>query len=272
MIKQGALPRRGAVGAGVMALAFLALLGVALAQEIPDALVKKLAEFQGAERGQILTVTGDALTRAFPGHRFYVVRFRQYPVAVAPPQPLRANNLFVLAPDGSVEHLQDAKALEGFFRAALAPVRTATEAKEAAKAWLRMAEEFHQDGFLQFSVPGDSLRVARTARGGRRVTGKAVVSQQGGNLGEIAAALTFDRAGKLAQASETATIKRGIRPICQATKLLDPDPIVRGMAEQAILVMGRDAKAYLDAQRAKVGPELRDAIDRIWQRILAEGR
>ncbi len=272
MIKQGALARRGAVGAGVTALALLALIGVALAQETPEALTRKLAEFQGADRGQVTPVTGEVLARAFPGHRFYVLRFRQYPVAVAPPESLQANNLFVVKPDASVEHLADAKALERFFRAALTPVQTVTKAKEAAKAWLRLAEELHQDGFLQFSVPEDSLRVTRTARGGRRVTGKAVVSQQGGNLGEIAAALTFDRAGKLAQASETATIKRGIRPICQATKLLDPDPIVRRMAEQDILVMGRAAGPYLDEQRAAASPELRDAIDRIWQRILAEGR
>ncbi len=269
---QEALARRGAVGAGVTALALLALLGMALAEEIPDALAKKLAEFRGVERGQVIPVAGEPLARAFLGHRFYVLRFRQYPVAIVPPEPLQANNLFVVMADGSVEHLRDAKDLEGFFRAALAPVRTNTEAKEAAKAWLRLAEEFHQDGFLHFSVPDDSLRVSRTDRGGLQVAGKTVVSQQGGNLGEIAGSLTFDQAGKLGEASETANIKHGIRPRCQATKLLDPDSIVRGMAEQAILIMGRAAKEYLDEQRAKAGPELRDAIDRVWQRILAEGR
>jgi len=67
-------------------------------------------------------------------------------------------------------------------------------------------------------------------------------------------------------------IKRGIRPICQATKLLDPDLIVRGMAEQAILVMGRAAKEYLAEQRESASPELRDAIDRIWHKIVSEDR
>jgi len=114
--------------------------------------------------------------------------------------------------------------------------------------------------------------VTPAAGGGLRVTGKAVVNPQGGNMGEIAASLTFDPAGKLSKGSETANIKRGIRPICQATKLLDPDPIVRGMAEQAILVMGKAAKEYLDEQRAKASPELRSAIDRIWHRILIEDR
>jgi len=65
---------------------------------------------------------------------------------------------------------------------------------------------------------------------------------------------------------------RGVRPICQATKLLDCDPLVGRMAEQDILVMGSLAKEYLDEQRAKAKPELRQAIDLIWQRIVKEGR
>jgi len=55
-------------------------------------------------------------------------------------------------------------------------------------------------------------------------------------------------------------------------KLLDPDPIVRGMAEQAILVMGKDAEEYLKDMRATASAELRRAIDGIWARILSEGR
>jgi hypothetical protein len=60
-----------------------------------------------------------------------------------------------------------------------------------------------------------------------------------------------------------------MRPICQATKLLDPDPIVRKMAEQDLLIMGAAARDYLLEQRAKAGPELQAAIDRIWERMLA---
>lgn len=60
--------------------------------------------------------------------------------------------------------------------------------------------------------------------------------------------------------------------MCQATKLLDPDPVVRGMAEEAILVMGRGAKEYLDEQRTRARPALQAAIGRIWRRILSEGR
>jgi hypothetical protein len=83
--------------------------------------------------------------------------------------------------------------------------------------------------------------------------------------------MAFDAEGVLDSVSETRAVRPGVRPICQATKLLDADPLVRRMAEQDILVMGRSAKGYLDEQRSKAKPELRKAIDRIWKRIVAEG-
>lgn len=262
----------------VWSLAVLAA-GMALGAERPDVerqgrdlLAKKLAEFKGAERGQIIPLTAEPVGRAFPEHLFYMLRFRQYPVALVPPEPLGANNLFVVKPEASVGHIQDAGALETFFRSTLAPVQTETQAKVAAKAWLRLVQEFHQDGFFRFSIPDDSVRVTWAQQGGLRVTGKALVDPRGGNTGEIVGSLTFDRAGKLVRASETANVRAGIRPECQATNLLDPDPIVRGMAEQAILIMGKGTKGYLDEQRARAGPALQRAIDRIWRRILAEDR
>ncbi len=271
----------------ILALSILFLLGprLALAEETTstdaasvgdvrgrELLQQKLATLRGAERGQVMRVVEDVLVRAFPEDLFYVLRFRQYPVALAPPGPLASNNLFVVRRDASVEHLRDVGALEVFFRAALRPVTTDAQAQDAARAWLRLAQEFRQDGFLQFAIPDDSLKVAALANGGREVTGKAVVTPQGGNQGEIAATLTFDGRGSLLTVSESASITRGIRPICQATKLLDPDPIVRRMAEEAILVMGKGAKEYLDEQRARARPELQEAIDRIWRRILSEDR
>lgn len=74
------------------------------------------------------------------------------------------------------------------------------------------------------------------------------------------------------QIYEKSALRPGVRPICQATKLLDRDPIVRRMAEQDILVMGCTAKPYLDQVRAASRPKLRQAIERIWQRIVNEGR
>lgn len=237
-----------------------------------ELLSQKLASLKGAERGQVIPLADEALGRTFAGHRFYVLRFRQYPVAVLPPDPLKTNNVFVVKPDGSLGHLSDVATLEAFFRATLPPVTTDAQAIDSARAWLRVAQEFRQDGFLRFSIPDESVKVVSMASGGREVTAKAVVIPQGGNQGEIVASLTFDGRGKVVTVSESANIKRGIRPICQATKLLDPDPIVRAMAEQAILVMGRAAGEYLDEQRARAIPELREAIDRLWRRVLAEDR
>ena len=245
---------------------------VAAAERADESLARKLAEFPGADRGQTTAITDPAIAKVFPTHRFYVLRFRQYPVAITPPGPLGSNNLFVAKPDGSVGHVGDAGALERFFQAALPPVTTADQAKDVAKAWLRLVEELHQDGFFQFSIPEDAVQAIAAPDGALSVTGRATATQPSGGPGEIVASLAFDKTGRLASASETASLKRGIRPICQATKLLDPDPIVRGMAEQALLVMGAAAKGYLDEVRAGADAKLRQAIDRIWKQIRAEGR
>jgi len=84
--------------------------------------------------------------------------------------------------------------------------------------------------------------------------------------------MTLGTAGSLVNILEKSVLRPGIRPICQATKLLDRDPIVRRMAEQDLLFMGRAAKPYLDQVRAAARPKLQQAIDRIWRRILNEGR
>jgi hypothetical protein len=84
--------------------------------------------------------------------------------------------------------------------------------------------------------------------------------------------MNFSVWGTFVDVRESSTVRPGVRPICQATKLLDRDPVVRRMAEQDILVMGRMAKPYLDEIRAKAKPKLKQAIDGIWRRIVDEGR
>jgi hypothetical protein len=125
---------------------------------------------------------------------------------------------------------------------------------------------FSQDGFYTF---GDAyVRVTTFADGSLQVSGRVRVTA--GGKGHIRATLDFDSNGCLKEVSEVRRVCPGVRPICQATKLLDPDPLVRRMAEQDILVMGTAAKGYLDEQRAKARPELQKAIDRIWKRIVDE--
>src|SRR5215831_6763495 len=228
---------------GCLALAAGASAADDLAAEL---LAKKLGEFPGAERGQVLAITSPALGAAFPDEHFYVLRFRQYPLATKAPAPLQATNLFVVRADGAGDPLVNTGALEAFFRTSLRPATTDARAKEVTKAWLRLVEEFHQDGFFQFSIRDDTVKIVPLPNGGREVTGISQVVPHGGNQGLLAA-------------SETANIKRGVRPICQATKLLDPDPVVRRMAEDAILVMGKAADGYLSEQRARATPALREA-------------
>lgn len=229
-----------------------------------------LAKLNGGA-AQVIPITDEALGRAFPTDAFVAARFRLFPVAIEPPAPLKSQNLFIVTKDGKLQHLTDAKSLETYFRAALGPAKDEAALKDAARAWLRLSQEFHQDGFFKFSIPEASLIIG-PEKEGKKVTGTAAVEPTGGNKGAINVALTFDAAGKLVSISENAKVLAGIRPRCQATKLLDADPIVRALAEQDILVMGAMAREYLNEQRAKASPELKQVIDRLWKRIVEEGR
>jgi hypothetical protein len=102
--------------------------------------------------------------------------------------------------------------------------------------------------------------------------GTCEVEPVGGNSGGIKVKINFTANGDINSIESDKNIHSGIRPICQSTKLLDPDPIVRKMAEQDLLVMGRAARDYLEEQRAKASPELKHAIDEIWRRIESENR
>ena len=163
-----------------------------------------------------------------------------------------------------MSNIEDLKFL---FASELRPVPSKAAATDAASAWLRFSEELKQDLFYTFSAPEVSYMPQKdisSLRGQTTVTA--------GGQGHIDVLMTLGTAGGLLNIYERAALLPGVRPICQATKLLDRDPIVRRMAEQDILVMGRAAKPYLDQVRATAQPELRQAIDQIWQRILREGR
>jgi hypothetical protein len=213
-------------------------------------------------------VTDAAVKKAFPDATVFAVVFPQYPIARVAPEPFKAQNLLIVPKDGKLIHVTDTKELEKFFKDHLKAVKDDDTAKQAAQAWLVLSQTFKQDGFFKFSVPKDDLKVTEE-KGERKASGKFVVTQ--GGKGDLTATLAFDAKGKFAKVSEDNAIKPGVRPICQATKLLDADPLVRRMAEQDILVMGRACKGYLDEQRAKASPELRRAIDRVWKRIVEEG-
>jgi hypothetical protein len=260
----------------VIGVSLAVLAGPVLAQEKEPVLPEKAKKAVAAVKGDLdkrkavgpLLVWKDekALAKLFPEYQFVAIRFRQYPIAQPQPEDLGLPAGSVTAVKGDkIEYLKDAKALEKFFTDHQAKVKGEDDAKQALSAWLALTQEYRQDGFYRFDILPKEFAVEDS---GQTIRGRAVV-MQGGN-GEIAVTLKF-KDGKLAKVDETAKIHEGVRPICQATKLLDSDPIIRKMAERDILIMGPAAGDYLMEQRRQAGPELRDAIDRIWRLIQERG-
>ena len=232
-------------------------------------LVEDYLKSRGVDGGAVVRpITDDYVGRTFPNISFFGVIFRQYPVAVLCPQTqdLKCSNVFFVE-NGQVDFVATIPDLTFFFTAELGPIPTQYAAMDAASSWLRLSEELKQDLFYTFSAPDVSYEPRPDATLVRGHT--AVIT---GGEGRIDMLMTLGSAGSLLQISERGAVRPGVRPICQATKLLDRDPIVRRMAEQDLLVMGRAAKPYLDQVRAKSRPKLQQAIDRIWQHILNEGR
>jgi len=179
---------------------------------------------------------------------------------------LKCSNVFFVK-DGRIDFASNIPDLNFFFVSELGPVPSKEAATDAASTWLRFSEELKQDLFYTFSPTEISYIPQEDVT---RVRGHAVVTA--GGEGQIDVVIILGTAGSLLQINEKSALRPGVRPICQATKLLDRDPIVRRMAEQDVLVMGHTARPYLDHVRATARPKLQQAIDRIWQRILDEGR
>jgi hypothetical protein len=213
-------------------------------------------------------ITDDYVNRAFPNFSFFGVIFPQYPVARLCPgqQGLECANIFFVHND-EVAFVPNIPELKTFFSQELCPAPGEDAASDAGRSWLRFSNELKQDLFFMFSSP--TVEYTSIAEGAT-VAGQTIVTA--GGQGQIDMTMNFDLKGILVDVQETSTVRPGIRPICQATKLLDRDPIVRRMAEQDILVMGRAAKPYLDEIRVRSKPALKQVIDRIWRRIVDEGR
>jgi hypothetical protein len=231
-------------------------------------LVEDYLKSRGANGAVVRPITDDYVRRTFPDFSFFGVVFRQYPVAVLcpPTQDLKCSNVFRVK-NGQIDFASTIEDLKFFFATELRQAPSQGPATDAASTWLRFSEELKQDLFYTFSEP----QISYTPRQDITIVrGQAAVTA--GGRGHIEMLMTLGAAGGLVNIYERASLVPGVRPICQATKLLDRDPIVRHMAEQDLLVMGRAAQSYLDQVRATAPPKLQEAIDRIWQRILHEGR
>lgn len=214
------------------------------------------------------TLSDEPLARALPGHAFFTVLFPQFPIGRIPPAGLKATNVFAVDRKGKVSVLSTARELEKFFAASLPAPANDDARKDAARAAVLIGQQLHQDGFFRFKMDDGSTRAEKSGAGFVSTARSTVMS--GGN-GTYVATLTFSAGGKVTKLEEKAALRAGPRPICQATRLLDKDPIVRGMAEQALLYMGRPAVPYLREQYGKAKPELRRAIGHMMRRIMSAG-
>jgi hypothetical protein len=231
-------------------------------------LVEKQVQDWKGEGFKLEVVSEKYLREAFPNHTFVAVHFPVWPVARVPAEPMKSQNLFAVSDDRKVTHLGDAKKLEEFFKATLkAPVNPGT----ATRGWLRLRMEYIQDGYYKFKFP-EKTKDGPAASSVTIVYATVEVVPEMGNMGSFTATLRFNQGGHLVSLSEENKVLRGMRPRCQATLLLHPEKLVREIAEQDLLVMGSNAKGYLMEQRAKASAELRREIDRVWRRIVAEGR
>lgn len=222
-----------------------------------------LSGIERAAHGKLTSVASEDLSTSFEGVHFFALRFQRFPRAIVPGSPLRSNNLFAVH-DATLEHVTGRGRLEQLFRERLAPVHDAEAAAAAVRSWLQLARELHQDGYFSFEAPSVDA-TAEAASGTLRVVPTR------GNQGELTVWLSFTD-GRLDQVETGGRLLSGIRPRCQATLLLDPDPAVREIMRRDLLVMGSAARVYLDEVRATASPELRRAIDDVWDQIVREGR
>lgn len=167
-----------------------------------------LGGIPGAKAGTVAPVDAATIRSLLPGEHFYSVRFMRYPRAQLAPRPLGLENLIRVKPDGSVERIESLAALGSLLTVRLAPIFDEAHARDAVRACLRLAEEFHQDGKYTFEVAEDSVEVAR--QGDRLVaSGKASVTR--GGKGEITVALTFDGSGKVVAVEPGGQVRPDVR-------------------------------------------------------------
>ncbi len=244
---------------------------LALAIPVPELEAEKIAKDYVAKAkatsAELKVLKSESLAKVFPDLTFFTIRFRKWPVAVAPAAGFRASNILTVNGKGETTLTTGGMQLSKLFQKLRAKDEGA--ALEVVKAMLTLESELLQDGFFKFKLHDDSLKT--TKEGDKLVASGRMDAVEGGN-GSITARITFHASGEIFGTSLNHSLSQGVRPRCQATLLLHPDPRVRAVCERNLLILGRSASDYLREQRAKASPALRAEIDRVWQKIEAAGR
>jgi hypothetical protein len=150
----------------------------------------KLDDLQSAE-----------LRKLFDRCDFFLLRYPRYPVEVVPVAPLRVNNVFMVCA-GKVSRVSDESELQEFFLQRFPVATDDTVKADGVRAWLLLAQEFHQDGFVVFGSP--SMRTTDAL-----AEGVVEVTKDSGE-GRLSVTMEFSE-GKLSKVSWGGNVVPGVR-------------------------------------------------------------
>ena len=199
----------------------LSLWPATIAKADDQQLVQDYLLSRGVSGALVRPVTDDFVGRTFPNFSFFGVIFRQYPIAVRCPAvpDLKCANLFFVR-NSQVDFVSTIEDLKFFFAANLDPAPTQAAATDAASTWMRFSEELKQDLFYTCS----ESYISYALRDNLTLLRAHATATAGGDA-NIDLVMTLGAAGNFVSILEKSAQRPGVRPICQATKLLDPDPI-----------------------------------------------
>jgi hypothetical protein len=209
--------RRRIVGAALLGAALLMSAGggsTPAADPKPDtakaekAVKAELKKLKG-DYAQVTLIKYAPLRRALPGHVFFGVLYKQFPAGRMPPRGLKPSNVFAYGPEGKVHVFTEPRKVIQFLKDRLVAGTDDDRVKDAARSWLRLTQEFKQDGFYEFDIQDEKTKVAKT-KGGKIVIAQSVVVK--GGKGMISARVSFNKKGKLTDANQDSKVNPGSRP------------------------------------------------------------
>jgi hypothetical protein len=176
--------------------------------------IREYLDQHGASYYTVEPIQADYVDATFPGAEFFAVLFQRYPITFNPPEGLSLSNVFMVR-QGQVVPLtapEDLKIL--FVSRQPGPVTSANEAVNVTRAWLRLSEEFVQDGFYTFSDPGAVLSpmyIPGSTVPKALTMGRVAVTD--GGQGFLRVEMEFDENGQLVDITPTVQVTPGERPV-----------------------------------------------------------
>jgi hypothetical protein len=212
-----------------------------------ELIVKDTLDRMEVPVGRIQNVHDDELARAFPNYLFYTVI---YPRASAAglPEPLKAVNLFAVAPDGRAKLVSGSREWAELFKAGFVPGRGVDRARLAARAVLLLVQAEYPE--YRFTVSDDDIRVTRDPRGRERVVGKLVPRDGGGAIDVV---LTLGPDADVGQ-------------VVLTERLRQADPAVVTVRAPEVAVAERVVRARL-VEVKRTGEEVRYVEDAYLKRL-----